>query len=127
SREVLGGGRIIKKKVPSLGLPPAAASPGVRHLRRCGSVALFAERAAAAAPGFTLTARSAPAVVQICRQLDGIPLALELAAARVRVLPVEEIAARLRDGFQLLTGGSRTALPRHQTLQATLAWSYRLL
>jgi predicted ATPase/DNA-binding CsgD family transcriptional regulator len=127
SREILGVAGEVAWRVPSLSLPPPTDSPGIRHLRRCGSVALFAERAAAAAPGFTLTALNAPAVVQICRQLDGIPLALELAAARVRVLPVEEIAARLRHGFRLLTGGSRTALPRHQTLHATLAWSYQLL
>jgi tetratricopeptide (TPR) repeat protein len=85
------------------------------------------ERAAARLAGFSLTPANAPAVAQICRQLDGIPLALELAAARVNVLPVEQIAARLSDRFQLLTGGSRTALPRHQTLQALIDWSYDLL
>src|SRR5205807_8834614 len=68
-----------------------------------------------------------PAVLQVCRRLDGIPLAIELAAARVKALPVEEIAARLDDRFRLLTGGSRTALPRQQTLRALIDWSHDLL
>src|SRR5206468_8523195 len=78
-------------------------------------------------PSFAVTSGNAPAVAQICHRLDGIPLALELAAARVRVLPVERIAARLDDRFRLLTGGSRTALPRQQTLRALIDWSYDLL
>src|SRR5262249_22537357 len=91
------------------------------------SVQLIVERAAAVQPRFGLTERNASAVVQICRRLDGIPLALELAAARVPVLAPEQIAARLDQRFRLLTGGSRAALPRQQTLRATLDWSYDLL
>ena len=88
---------------------------------------LFVERARAVAPSFALTDANADAVAQICRRLDGIPLAIELAAARVRSLPPEQIAARLDDRFRLLTGGSRTALPRHQTLRAAIDWSFDLL
>src|SRR6185503_9414149 len=78
-------------------------------------------------PTFAVTNQNAPAVAQICHRLDGIPLALELAAARVRALSVEQIAKRLDDRFRLLTGGSRTALERHQTLRAAIDWSYNLL
>src|SRR5207253_347309 len=85
------------------------------------------DRAAAVMPAFALTRENAPAVAQLCHRLDGIPLAIELAAARVRVLSAEEIAARLDHRFRLLTGGSRTALPRHQTLRALIDWSYELL
>jgi predicted ATPase/class 3 adenylate cyclase len=88
---------------------------------------LFAERAAAVLPTFALTSRNASRVVHICRRLDGMPLAIELAAARVRMLPVEQIARHLDDRFRLLTGGSRTALPRQQTLRAAIDWSYDLL
>ena len=78
-------------------------------------------------PGFALTDANVGAVAEICRRLDGIPLAIELAAARIRVLKIGDIAKRLDDRFRLLTGGSRTALPRHQTLGATIQWSYDLL
>ncbi len=91
------------------------------------AVQLFVERAVASQPKFVVTKNNAPAVVQICRRLDGIPLAIELAAALIKVLAVEQIAARLDDRFRLLTGGARTALPRHQTLRATMDWSYDLL
>jgi hypothetical protein len=90
-------------------------------------VRLFVERARASRASFALSAATAPAVAEICRWLDGIPLALELAAARVRGLAVEQIAARLSDRFQLLTGGSRTAIPRQQTLRALVDWSHELL
>ncbi len=90
-------------------------------------IRLFVERARAAKRDFALTEQSAAAVLQICLRLDGIPLALELAAARVKMLTVEQIAERLNDRFQLLTQGSRTALPRHQTLRAAIDWSYDLL
>jgi tetratricopeptide (TPR) repeat protein len=96
-------------------------------LRQFEAVRLFVERAVAVQPGFLLAPRNAAAVAAICRHLDGIPLALELAAARVRVLAVTEIAARLSDRFRLLTGGARTALPRQQTLRACIDWSYDLL
>ena len=88
---------------------------------------MFSARAALAVPGFVLTAAHAAAVQHICAQLDGMPLAIELAAARVKVLSPPDIAARLSDRFRLLTGGSRTALPRHQTLRAMIDWSYQLL
>ena len=88
---------------------------------------MFDERAANANPAFALDEKNAADVVQICKRLDGIPLAIELAAARIKVLSVQEIAARLDDRFSLLTAGSRTAIPRHQTLRATIDWSHDLL
>ena len=96
-------------------------------LARYEAIRLFEERARAALPAFRLTDQSAPAVDQICRRLDGIPLAIELAAARVRGLAPEQLAARLDDRFRLLTGGVRTALARHQTLRALVDWSHELL
>lgn len=91
------------------------------------AVALFCERARRAQPGFGPSQANAAAVIQICRRLDGIPLALELAAARIRVLGAQDLARRLDQRFRLLTGGIRTAVPRHQTLTATMDWSYDLL
>jgi predicted ATPase/DNA-binding CsgD family transcriptional regulator len=91
------------------------------------AIQLFVERARSVLPSFSLTPEDASAVVQICRRVDGIPLAIELAAARIRTLSVEQIAARLDDAYRLLTGGSRSALPRQQTLRATMDWSYNLL
>ena len=91
------------------------------------AVRLFVQRAQAALPEFTLGSDNAEAVATICRRLDGMPLAIELAAARVKTISPEEIALRLNDRFRLLTGGSRTALPRHQTLRAAIDWSYHLL
>ena len=88
---------------------------------------LFVDRAVAAQPAFRLTENNAAAVAEICHRLDGIPLALELAAARVRMLAVEQIAVRLSDRFRMLTGGDRTAMPRQQTLRACLGWNYDLL
>lgn len=96
-------------------------------LAQCESVRLFVERATAVLPTFAITAQNASAVVQICQRLDGIPLAIELAAARVKALSVEQIAARLDDCFRLLTGGNRAALPRQQTLRAAMDWGYDLL
>jgi predicted ATPase/DNA-binding SARP family transcriptional activator len=87
---------------------------------------LFADRASAVRPGFALTADNLPAVAEVCHRLDGLPLAIELACARLRTIPVEEIAARIGNRFRLLTGGSRTALPRHRTLQAVVEWSWEL-
>ncbi len=111
----------------SLAVPDSkqALTPDV--LAQFAAVRLFVERAAAALPAFAVTRQNAPAVADICRRLDGIPLALELAAARVRGLSVEKIAERLSDRFRLLTGGARTALPRQQTLRALIDWSYDLL
>ena len=94
---------------------------------RSEAVQLFVERAQRQLPDFTLTVARAPAVAELCIHLDGIPLALELAAARVRSLSIEQINARLNDRFKLLAGGTRTALPRQQTLRATLDWSFDLL
>jgi predicted ATPase len=91
------------------------------------AIHLFVARAAAATAGFALDASTAAAAVQVCQRLDGIPLAIELAASRLCVLSIEEIATRLDDRFRLLTGGSRSAMPRQQTLQATMDWSYDLL
>ncbi|HEY3713015.1 MAG TPA: tetratricopeptide repeat protein [Jatrophihabitantaceae bacterium] len=109
-------------RVPSLSLPDDDAEP-----QRHGSVRLLLERAAASAPGFELTDRNQADVVTLCRRLDGLPLALELAAARLRSLPVRELVARLDDRFALLVGGSRVGLTRQQTLRATVDWSYDLL
>ena len=96
-------------------------------MRSYASVALFEQRARAVSPGFSVTAANAEAVQRICRALDGMPLAIELAAARMRSMTAEQVAARLDDRFRLLTGGSRTALPRHQTLRAVVDWSWDLL
>jgi predicted ATPase/class 3 adenylate cyclase len=112
--------------VPSLTVPdPARVSAG--DISQFDSMQLFVERAMAAVPGFAITDRNAAPIAQICRRLDGVPLALELAAARVRALPVEQIAARLDDRFRLLTGSSRVTVPRHQTLRQTIDWSHDLL
>ncbi len=113
--------------VPTLSVPAAQPNVLVEALAGYEAARLFVERAAAALPGFVVTPDNAAAVAQICRQLDGIPLAIELAAARMKVLSVEQIVARLDDRFSLLTGGSRTARPRQQTLQALIDWSYELL
>jgi predicted ATPase/DNA-binding CsgD family transcriptional regulator len=91
------------------------------------AVRLFADRAKAASGSFALTAANQPAVAELCRRLDGLPLAVELAAVRTRVLTVEQILERLTDRFGLLTGGGRAALPRHQTLRTTIDWSHDLL
>jgi predicted ATPase/DNA-binding winged helix-turn-helix (wHTH) protein len=112
--------------VPPLAVP-AEGSPDDETPLRYGAVRLFVERARAAAPSFAPDARVAAAIAEICRRLDGIPLAIELAAARVAALGIEGIAARLDDRFRLLAGGHRTAMPRHQTLRATFDWSYELL
>jgi predicted ATPase/DNA-binding CsgD family transcriptional regulator len=112
-------------RVPPLGLPPADAS--LADLASSEAIRLFAARAAAARPEFALNDANAAPVVQLCRALDGIPLAIELAAARVRALSVEQIASRLSDRFQLLDSGDRTAPPRQRTLRATVDWSYELL
>jgi non-specific serine/threonine protein kinase len=127
SREAVGLTGEVAWRVPSLALPPADKHFTLAKLAANPSVQLVVERAAAVQPRFGLTERNASAIAQICRRLDGIPLALELAAARVQALTPDQIAARLDQRFRLLTGGSRAALPRHQTLRATLDWSYELL
>lgn len=127
SRERLGITGEASYTVPPLAVPDIRRAASAEKAIRFEAVRLFVERAALSQPGFSLTDENAPAVTQICRALDGIPLAIELAAARVNVLSVAQIAQRLDDRFQLLRGGSRTALPRQQTLQATMDWSYDLL
>jgi predicted ATPase/DNA-binding CsgD family transcriptional regulator len=127
SREPLGVGGETTWRVPSLSLPPQRAPEALQSLGHSDAVRLFIERAVKVRPNFALTNDSAPRVAQICRDLDGIPLAIELAAARVRVLSVERIAAELADRFHLLTGGERGALPRLQTLRASVDWSHELL
>ena len=114
-------------RVSSLSVPDPERLAPPDELGAYEAVRLFVDRAKAVVPSFALTAANAPAVARICYRLDGIPLALELAAARLAVLPVEGIAARLGDLFRLLTGGSRTALSRQQTLKALLDWSHDLL
>jgi predicted ATPase/class 3 adenylate cyclase len=111
--------------VPALGLPADGADPDA--FAHSEAVHLFCDRAHDAKPGFTLTSQNSAAVAQLCRRLDGIPLAIELAAARVRSLPPEDLVARLDQRFRLLTRGSRAALERHQTLRNTIDWSYDLL
>ena len=128
SREPLRSSRRNHLARPSLSLPPpAGVGATLEDLMGFESARLFIDRAQAALPGFRLTPANSAAVQEICQRLDGIPLAIELAAARVRVFGVEQIAARLGDRFRLLTAGPRTAMPRQQTLQATVDWSYALL
>jgi len=127
SREALGIPGESLLPVPSMSLPPDASGSARGGVAESDAVRLFVDRASAVLPGFSLTDANAPAIAQICRRLDGIPLAVELAAARVRALPPAQIAARLDDRFRLLTGGSRTALPRHRTLRAAMDWSFDLL
>ncbi|MGH2452822.1 MAG: ATP-binding protein [bacterium] len=127
SREALGIGGELAYRVPSLGVPDLRHLPPWDRLLDHEAIRLFVERAVFALPTFSLTDQNGPAIAQVCSRLDGMPLAIELAAARVKALPVERIAARLDDRFQLLTGGSRAALPRHQTLRGTMDWSYDLL
>ena len=126
SRQPLGVAGEVAWPVPGLAVPSdPEASPD--EIGRCAAVRLFAERAGAVRLGFTLVSDDALVVAQICRRLDGIPLAIELAAARTRALNPQDILQRLDDRFRLLTGGTRDALPRHQTLQATIDWSHDLL
>jgi non-specific serine/threonine protein kinase len=127
SREALGIAGETAWRVPSLSLPDLGRLGGASDPMQYEALRLFVHRAAEAQPAFALTDRNAPAVARICYHLDGIPLAIELAAARAKTLSVDQILARLGDRFQLLTGGSRTALPRHQTLKATMDWSHDLL
>jgi predicted ATPase/class 3 adenylate cyclase len=127
SREMLGVAGERPLRVPSLSTPKPQVALSDETAIGYDSVRLFVERAVVGAPEFALTSKNVPAVAQVCRRLDGIPLAIELAAVRLRVLPVEQIAARLDDRFRLLTGGNRTELPRHQTLRALIDWSHELL
>ncbi|HKR52640.1 MAG TPA: LuxR C-terminal-related transcriptional regulator [Pseudonocardiaceae bacterium] len=127
SRAPLGVPGEIIWRVPSMSLPIELHREPIEVLRQSDAVALFIDRAMQVRPNFAITAGNAPVVAQICHDLDGIPLAIELAAARVRMLAPEQIARGLSDRFRLLTGGARTVLPRHQTLQASIDWSHGLL
>jgi predicted ATPase/DNA-binding SARP family transcriptional activator len=126
-REALGILGEMTLQVPALSFPVLSNLSQIQNLKEFESIQLFVERAAAARPDLALTQQNAFTVTQICLRLDGIPLALELAAARVKVLSLEEIATRLDDRFTFLTQGNRAALPRHQTLRALIDWSYDLL
>jgi predicted ATPase len=125
SREPLevGGERVIR--LHSLSVPRAGAS--LEHLAQFDAARLFLDRAEATGAELTLEAADGPAIAEICRRLDGIPLAIELAAARVIALAPGEIAAHLDERFRLLTGGRRVAVERHHTLRAAIEWSYDLL
>jgi predicted ATPase/class 3 adenylate cyclase len=132
SREPLGVAGETTWRAPSFELPSlpstTRATPAeVSALSQCEAVRLFIDRARSSRPEFSVTDQNAPAVAQVCHQLEGIPLAIELAAARVRVMSVDQIQARLDDRFGLLTGGSRSLQPRQQTLRAAIDWSYDLL
>jgi predicted ATPase len=125
SREALNVSGEITWRLRSLSRPDPGAP--LDEVSTTESVTLFVHRAASGRQGFVLNRENYEAISKICRRLDGVPLAVELAAARVRAMPVQELADRLDDRFRLLIGGSRTALPRQRTLEATVAWSYGLL
>lgn len=127
SREPLNITGEVILPLRTLSTPDVRRLPALGKLTQYDAVRLFVERASAAVPSFTVDNRSASAVAQIVHRLDGIPLALELAAARLRSLTVDELNNRLDQRFRILTGGSRTALPRQQTLRALIDWSYNLL
>jgi len=127
SREGLAVAGELTYRVPSLSLPDPRRDATPEGLAPYEAVRLFVERARLHSPQFALTRRNAPAVALVCHRLDGIPLAIELAAARLRSLAVDELNARLDQRFRILTGGSRTALPRQQTLRALIDWSHDLL
>jgi predicted ATPase len=127
SREALGMAGEMLYRVPSLSVPGPGDESDLTALDEHEAVRLFIDRAAAVRPGFSLTVANRAAVADITRRLDGIPLAIELAASRVRAMSPDQLAARLDGRFALLTGGSRAALPRQQTLAAAMDWSYELL
>jgi predicted ATPase/DNA-binding CsgD family transcriptional regulator len=127
SRELLGIAGERNFPVPPLSLPEAERLSAFENPAGYEAIRLFVDRAQAVVPGFELTEHNAPAVANLCRRLDGIPLAIELAAARVKALTVEQISSRLEGSFALLTGGSRTAMARQRTLRAAIDWSHDLL
>lgn len=127
SRQALGIEGEAVLLVPPLALPDPSSTPDAEHLAQYEAIHLFVDRASATAPHFRLSEPNVAIIAEICRQLDGVPLAIELAATRLKLLGAEQLAARLQDRFGLLTGGSRTAPARHQTLRATLDWSFQLL
>ena len=127
SREALGVKGEVAYPVPSLSLPDVKHLPTIEQLSQYEAVRLFIDRALLVAPHFIVDKDNAPFIAQICYRLDGIPLAIELAAARIKMMSIEQISQRLDDRFRLLTGGARTSLPRQQTLRALIDWSYDLL
>jgi predicted ATPase/DNA-binding CsgD family transcriptional regulator len=127
SREALNIDGELAWIVPSLQIPTIQSSSTISDLEQYDAVRLFVARASIIAPDFALTKQNVDAVIKICQRLDGMPLAIELAASRIKVLQVEQIAERLDNALQLLTQGKRTAPSRHQTLRATMDWSYHLL
>jgi predicted ATPase/class 3 adenylate cyclase len=127
SREALGIAGEVVHRVSSLGVPESSADITAQNATNYGAVALFIDRATAANTRFTLNDADARVLADICRSLDGIPFAIELAAARVKVMSVTHLAERLKERFRILTGGDRTALPRQQTMRALVDWSYNLL
>jgi non-specific serine/threonine protein kinase len=127
SREALNLAGEFSWTVPSLSLPPDDQYIDAEQLSKFESTRLFSERARVVRPNFSITMDSATSITDICRRLDGIPLAIELAAARIKLLSPPDILQRLNNRFRLLTGGSRTAIERHKTLRATIDWSYDLL
>jgi predicted ATPase/DNA-binding SARP family transcriptional activator len=127
SREALGVEGELSWQVPPLSLPPADSSPTALALAASGAVKLFEQRAQLVRPSFRVTDTNAAQVASICRRLDGLPLAIELAAARMRIMSSAQLAERLGDIFAVLVGGARSAHPRHQALRATLDWSHDLL
>ncbi|HLW38465.1 MAG TPA: tetratricopeptide repeat protein, partial [Candidatus Eremiobacteraceae bacterium] len=127
SREVLGTAGETVQRVSSLAVPPATEELSLTSALQYGAVALFVDRATAVNTRFTLTDGEAPIVAGICRRLDGIPFAIELAAARVKAMSVASLAERLNQRFRILTGGDRTGMQRQQTMRALIDWSYNLL
>ena len=127
SRETLGVPGEVPYQVQPLSFPVAGQAPSFEEWKQYDAMRLFAERAAVVLPDFQVTQNNLTPLAKICQQLDGIPLALELAAVRVKMLTIEQIASRLDDRFRLLTGASRTVLPRQQTLRASIDWSWKLL
>ena len=127
SREALGVEGELSWQVPPLSLPQGGSAPTAAALVASDAVKLFEQRAQLVRPSFRVTDENAPAVLTICQRLDGLPLAIELAAARMRILSSTQLAERMDDIFALLVGGARSAPPRHQALRATLDWSYDLL
>ena len=127
SREALGVKGEQSYPVPSLTMPDIKHLPVIEHLSQYEAVRLFIDRAQLVNPHFVLDDENASFIAQVCHRLDGIPLAIELAAARIKMMSVEQISARLDDRFRLLTGGVHTVLPRQQTLRALIDWSYDIL
>jgi predicted ATPase/class 3 adenylate cyclase len=127
SREPLNISGEETYRMPSLAIPPSAEELFTEGVPQYGAVQLFVDRALSSDKCFALTEENAPHVTEICRRLDGIPLAIELAAARLNVLSSQQLAHKLNERFRVLTGGDRSALPRHQTMRALIDWSYDLL